>query len=87
MKATGNVRKLDNLGRVTLPIELRRSLNLDLKDPVEIFVDGDSIILKKATPACAFCGSEDQPEEVDGKYICKNCIAKIASISLNNEQL
>ncbi|MBD8973958.1 MAG: AbrB/MazE/SpoVT family DNA-binding domain-containing protein, partial [Clostridiales bacterium] len=43
MKATGIVRKLDNLGRVTLPIELRRSLNLDLKDPVEIFVDGDSI--------------------------------------------
>ena len=57
MKSTGIVRNLDNLGRVTLPIELRRSLDIDIKDPVEIFVDGDSIVLKKYQPVDIFTGS------------------------------
>ena len=87
MKVTGMSRPIDEMGRIVIPKEIRRSFDIHEKDLMEIFIDGDSIILKKATPTCAFCGSEDQPEEVDGKYICKNCIAKIASISLNNEQL
>ncbi|MCG8482598.1 MAG: AbrB/MazE/SpoVT family DNA-binding domain-containing protein, partial [Clostridia bacterium] len=56
MKATGIVRKVDELGRVVLPIELRRNLNIEIKDPLEIYVDGEMIILKKYAPACIFCG-------------------------------
>ncbi len=81
MKATGIVRKLDNLGRVTLPIELRRSLNLDLKDPVEIFVDGDSIILKKYEPRDIFTGDSKDLIEYQGKMISKDTIRKLAKIA------
>ena len=59
MKATGIVRKVDELGRIVLPIELRRTLNINIKDPLEIYVDGESIMLKKYQPACVFCGSSD----------------------------
>ena len=57
MKATGIVRRLDDLGRIVLPIELRRTLNLEIKDPVEIFTENDCVILKKFEPTCIFCGS------------------------------
>lgn len=56
MKAVGIVRKLDDLGRYVLPVEIRRVLNINIGDPLEIFVDGDSIILKKYEPSCVFCG-------------------------------
>ena len=55
MKSTGIVRRIDNLGRVVLPIELRRSFDIDKEDPVEIFVDDNAIVLKKYQPACIFC--------------------------------
>ena len=58
MKATGIVRKVDELGRIVLPIELRRTLNIEIKDPLEIYVDGESIMLKKYQPACVFCGRD-----------------------------
>lgn len=74
MKATGIVRKVDELGRVVLPIELRRTLGINIKDPVEIYVDGDSIILKKYQPACIFCDSADNVIEYKGKNICKKCM-------------
>ena len=67
MKATGIVRKIDDLGRVVLPIELRRTLNIDIKDPVEIFIEGDLIILKKYEPACVFCGEAANVENFRGK--------------------
>jgi len=60
MKATGIVRKVDNLGRIVLPIELRRTLNIETKDSIEIYVDGEDVILKKYEPACTFCGSADE---------------------------
>ncbi|SPU37880.1 transcriptional regulator for transition state genes [Lysinibacillus capsici] len=73
MKSTGMVRKVDELGRITLPIELRRSLDLDVKDPVEIFIDGDQIILKKYKPnmACMATGevSDDNYSLLGGKLI------------------
>ena len=81
MKATGIVRKLDNLGRVTLPIELRRSLNLDLKDPVEIFVDGDSIVLRKYETRDIFTGSSKDLIEYQGKMISKDTIRELAKIA------
>lgn len=73
MKSTGMVRKVDELGRITLPIELRHSLSLDVKDPVEIFIDGDQIILKKYKPnmACMATGevSDDNYSLLGGKLI------------------
>ena len=80
MKATGIVRKVDELGRIVLPIELRRTLNIDIKDPVEIFVDGDSIMLKKYEPACIFCGSSDNVRQVRGKNICVACIEELRNM-------
>ena len=56
MKATGVVRKIDELGRIVLPVELRRTLNIGVKDSMEIFVDGDCIVLKQYRPCCIFCG-------------------------------
>ena len=70
MKATGIVRKVDELGRIVLPIELRRTLNIEIKDPLEIYVDGESIMLKKYQPACVFCGSSDGIRQIKGKNVC-----------------
>ncbi len=77
MKATGIVRKVDELGRVVLPIELRRNLNIDIKDPLEIFVDGDSIVLKPYRPCCIFCGEGDDTVTHMGKIVCKKCIEQL----------
>ncbi len=80
MKATGIVRKVDDLGRVVIPVELRRTLNIDIKDPLEIYVDGDQIILKKYEPTCIFCGEGKDIKTFDGKNICPSCIKKISKI-------
>ena len=77
MKATGIVRKVDDLGRIVLPIELRRTLNIDIKDALEIFVDGEDIMLRKYNPACIICGESDDLIEYKGKKICKNCIKAV----------
>lgn len=73
MKSTGIVRKVDELGRVVLPIELRRTLNIDIKDSLEIYVENDSIILRKYEPSCIFCGSAEGIKEFKGKNICSTC--------------
>lgn len=80
MKSTGIVRKVDELGRVVLPIELRRTLNIDIKDPLEIFVEGDLIILKKYEPACIFCGEATNVENFRGKNVCKSCANELGEI-------
>lgn len=72
MKTLGLVRKLDQLGRITLPIELRRTLGVEEKDPLEIFVDEDRIILKKYVPAGP-CDDAHQVTFIKGKFVCKNC--------------
>ncbi len=77
MKATGIVRKVDDLGRVVLPVELRRNLGIDIKDPLEIYVDGNQVILKKYQPTCIFCGEGKDIKSFDGKNICPSCIKKI----------
>jgi AbrB family transcriptional regulator, transcriptional pleiotropic regulator of transition state genes len=74
MKSTGIVRKIDDLGRMVIPIELRKTMNIDKKDPMEIFVDEEKIILKKYEPACIFCGNADDTIEFKGKLICKDCL-------------
>ena len=78
MKSTGIMRKVDELGRIVLPIELRRTLDIDVKDSLEIYVDGDNIVLHKYMPACIFCGSVDSIVEFKGKNICPDCIKKLS---------
>lgn len=74
MKSTGIVRKVDELGRIVLPIELRRTLGIEEKDRIEIFVDGESIILRKYQPACIFCDNVKDIIDYKGKNICPDCI-------------
>ena len=73
MKATGIVRKVDELGRVVLPKELRKTLDVKESDPLEIFVEDDKIILKKYAPACIFCGEASDIKNFKGKKICSQC--------------
>lgn len=80
MKSTGIVRKVDELGRIVLPIELRRTLDIDFKDALEIYVDGNQIILKKYEPACVFCGDAKDVISYKGKNICKNCISEMGNL-------
>ena len=70
-------RKVDELGRIVLPVEVRRELGIDEKDELSIFVNDGEIILKKAQPTCALCKTVDDLAVVDNKSICLNCIAKI----------
>ena len=78
MKATGIVRHVDELGRVVLPIELRRMFGIKEKDGLEIFVDGDTIILRKYRPGCELCGSVDELYRVGGHRICRICAEDIS---------
>lgn len=80
MKATGVTRQVDELGRFVLPIEIRRSLDIKEKDTLEIFTDGDSIVLKKYAPACIFCNGADNVVYYRGKRICGECLAKLKAL-------
>ncbi|MCQ4864553.1 AbrB/MazE/SpoVT family DNA-binding domain-containing protein [Pseudoflavonifractor phocaeensis] len=80
MKSTGIVRKVDELGRIVLPIELRRTLDIAEKDNLEIYVDGSSIILKKYQPSCIFCDDARDVINYRGKNICPACLAALSEI-------
>ena len=77
MKSTGIVRKVDELGRIVLPSELRKSLGIEIKDSLEIYVSGDSIILKKYLPACIFFGEANEVTVFKGKNICSKCLKQL----------
>ncbi len=77
MKSTGMVRKVDELGRIVLPIEIRKTMRIANRDPIEIFVDDDRIILKKYEPDCLFCGSADNVTYYKGKLVCVDCLAEL----------
>jgi transcriptional pleiotropic regulator of transition state genes len=79
MRSTGIVRKVDELGRVVIPIELRRTLGIEEKDALEIYVDQEKIILKKYEPACVFCGSADNVQYFRGKLVCRECAQAMAA--------
>ena len=74
MKSTGIVRRIDPLGRMVLPKELRNVLDIPENTPVEIYTEGETIILKKYAPDCLFCGNGDNLVNFKGKHICRNCI-------------
>ena len=80
MKSTGIIRKVDELGRIVIPIELRSQYNIAERDPIEIFVDGDSIILKKYEKSCLFCNNTKKLSEYKGKLICSKCLKQIKNI-------
>lgn len=80
MKATGIVRKVDELGRIVLPIELRRTLDIEVRDPLEIYLDGDRIILQKYEDACIFCGASRGLSNFRGKNVCRECAGKIQKL-------
>lgn len=85
MKSTGIVRKVDELGRIVLPIELRRTLGIDEKDALEIYVDQEKIILKKYEPACVFCGNASNNQMFLGKNVCRDCAVAMSENLGNGE--
>ena len=77
MKSTGVVRKVDELGRIVLPIELRKLMDINVKDSLEIFTDGDSVVLRKYMPACVFCGDASDVIYFNGKRVCRKCLEQL----------
>ena len=80
MKSTGIVRKVDELGRIVLPIELRRTLDIAEKDALEIYVDGEAIVLKKYAPSCVFCNDTRGIVSSKGKNVCAACMRELKRI-------
>lgn len=83
MKATGIIRRVDELGRVVIPIEIRNQFNIVEKDPIEIYVDNDAIVLKKYEKSCIFCGNTENILEYNGKLVCKKCSENINALYKN----
>ena len=80
MKSTGIVRKVDELGRIVLPIELRRTLGIEEKDALEIYVEGSTVILRKYQPSCVFCDDASDVVSFRGKNICRNCLKEMGKL-------
>lgn len=85
MKSTGIIRKVDELGRVVIPIEIRNKFDIAEKDPIEIYVDGSSIVLKKYEPNCVFCGNTKNLNNFKDRLVCSKCTQKLASLDTKNE--
>lgn len=77
MKATGIIRRVDELGRIVLPIELRRNLDIAEKDELEIFLQDDTVVLRKYEPTCIFCGAAEKLITFRNKVICRNCVRSL----------
>ena len=80
MKSTGIVRRVDELGRVVIPMELRNRYGITEKDPMEIYTEGSAIVLKKVEPDCIFCGSSKNVFEFGDKLVCEKCVKEISKI-------
>ena len=80
MKSTGIARKVDELGRIVLPIEMRRTLDIGEKDALEIYVEGSSVILKKYKPSCVFCDATKDITVFKGKNICPKCLKELKEL-------
>ncbi len=80
MKSTGIIRKVDELGRVVLPIELRRMLNIAERDELEIFTENGRIILQKYESSCVFCGGTQGLTNYKGKNVCRVCARNISRV-------
>ncbi|MBO4818499.1 MAG: AbrB/MazE/SpoVT family DNA-binding domain-containing protein [Firmicutes bacterium] len=80
MKSTGIVRKLDQLGRIVIPKELRTTFDIKETDPIEIFVDGTDIVLRKYQQTCVFCGEAENLVEFNDKVVCAGCLKKLKKL-------
>lgn len=80
MKSTGIARKVDQLGRVVIPKELRKTMEIAEADPFEIYTDNELIILKKYQPGCIFCGNAEEVKDVNGKNICEACLMEMKEV-------
>jgi transcriptional pleiotropic regulator of transition state genes len=80
MKSTGIVRKVDELGRIVLPIELRRTMGIAERDPLEIYVDGNTIVLRQFQDSCVFCNSSNDVTVFKGKNVCNGCLKELGQI-------
>ena len=80
MKTTGMFRQLDSLGRIVLPIELRRTLVIHTKDMLEILVEGNTVVLRKYEPNCHFCGGSTGLTSYKDKLICKRCLKELKEL-------
>ena len=80
MKSTGVIRQVDELGRFVLPIEIRRSLGINVRDSIEIHTEGNRIVLTKHEESCLFCGSTKTLHAHEGKYVCEKCLAALRSL-------
>ena len=74
MKSTGIIRKIDELGRFVIPMEMRNKLDISSNDTLEIYVEGTTIMLKKYQPDCVFCGSSKNVTPYKGKNVCEKCL-------------
>lgn len=81
VKSTGIVRKVDELGRIVIPIELRRNLDIDERDSLEIYVESDQIILRKYAPACAFCSNAEGITVFKGRNVCQSCLEELSHLT------
>ena len=77
MQNTGIVRRVDDLGRIVIPMELRRTLGIRVKDPISIYVEGERIILEKYRESCVICGGEDHIVTVKDRPVCGECMLEI----------
>ena len=80
MKKTATTREIDSLGRIVIPVVVRRALRIQPKTLVDVYVEDDHISIYKHAPSCVFCSSEEDLRQVSGKPVCKSCIAKIKNI-------
>lgn len=80
MKTTGVQRKIDGLGRIVIPMEIRNKLEISQNDPLEIHVEGNAIVLRKCEPDCTFCGSSRGVVEYKGRNICEKCLKEIKAM-------
>ncbi len=84
MKSTGIVRNIDELGRLVVPKELRKKLGIKENDPVEIYVEGDKIVIAKYRSLCHFCGAATDVIEFRDKIICKNCLDDLTALNTSD---
>ena len=84
IRSTGIIRKIDELGRIVLPSELRKKLDLKDKDSIEFFLDGSSVILRKFSPNCTFCGSSKDLASYNNKLVCNKCINELTKLNISD---
>lgn len=77
MKAAGYLVRVDDLGRIVIPVRLRRTLDFDKGACLEIFTEENSLVIRKYVSCCAFCQSDEELTEYKGKYICASCLQEL----------